>query len=63
MFEIDKIPLEVLDSLRENNYTDEQIRKMKPKDMFIIYCEWEGLINYGSSLWDYVVELQKLVQA
>ena len=37
-----------------------QMRDMTPKDIFGLYCNRQGLIDYGDDLWNVMVELQKI---
>lgn len=60
MTDIDKIPAEVLDALRERGHSDARIAKMDPVQMFKEYCNWHGLINWGGTLWAIVAELSEL---
>jgi hypothetical protein len=54
---IKDIPDEVVDACRERGHSDDSIEAMKPEDLFVEYCQWEGLINYGRSLWNIVIKL------
>lgn len=47
--EIKKIPEHILKDLRER-CTDEEIKGCSPEYLFNEYCEWNGLIGWGSSL-------------
>ncbi len=57
--DIDKLPHRVLDALRRLGYADEDIERMSPKRAFSEFCSWEGLINWGDTLWGIVEELKK----
>lgn len=57
---LQQIPSSVLEALQERGHSDETISNMKPQTMFNEYCEWNGLIGYGRSLWNLVIDLQKL---
>jgi len=37
---------------------DDYIMSLSPEDVFDRYCNWEGLINYGYTLWHVMEELQ-----
>lgn len=50
-----KIPLPILNALQAMKYSDSRIYLMTPRDRFIAYCNWEGLVNWGDTLWDAVV--------
>ena len=59
MMNLDKIPASLLVILRkECKLTDEEIKQARPQSLFNLWCEWEGLINYGQRLWN-VVECLK----
>lgn len=60
MTDIDKIPAEVLDALRNRGHSDARIAKMDPVFMFKEYCDWNGLVNWGGTLWFVVTELSEL---
>ncbi len=55
---LDDIPDHVLEDIRQREcWTDKQIEGMSPRKVFAEYCEWHGLINWGSELFDLAVEL------
>jgi hypothetical protein len=37
--------------------TDKHISECDARDLFSEYCNWEGLIGYGQSLWVIVQEM------
>lgn len=52
-----EMPLSILNALQAADFSDEQIYLMTPRERFIAFCEWEGLIgSWGSILWDLVKE-------
>jgi hypothetical protein len=53
-----KIPVRVLDAVRELEYPDEEIVKMSHERLFELFCNWEGLIGYGPMLYRTVVALE-----
>lgn len=59
MTDIDKIPAEVLDALRERGWSEEGIAEMPPWKMFEQYCISRGISGNGT-LWRIVTELSKL---
>lgn len=59
-----RLPLEVCNSLQAQGKTDEEIYVMTPRERFIAYCEYEGLVNWGDTLWLIVREsLEGLAQS
>lgn len=59
---IDLVPESVLQDLREAGYPDEKIERMSPREAFDAYCTWNGLINWGDTLWS-VASAFKAIQA
>lgn len=53
------IPGDVIQAL-EDMYSSQSILEMKPKEMFIAYCEWHGLLTFGEQLWLTAIALKKL---
>ncbi len=47
---IANIPHRVVDAARSRAIQDEQIEKMTGKELFIEFCEWHGLIRWGTDL-------------
>jgi len=45
-----KIHSDIKDCLRERGHTDQDIGAMSPDEAFDEYCEWNGLIKWGSDL-------------
>lgn len=39
-------------ALVERGYTEDQMKAMTPREAFTEYCEWNGLIRWGDTLWD-----------
>ena len=54
------IPPEVLKVLQERKLSCTEILELTPEQMFIEYCEWNGLINWGQTLWNHAKTLSKL---
>lgn len=54
-----KIPLRVLHALYDAGWTNERIQMANGRDLFAAFCEWEGLINWDSTLWEAVTALSK----
>lgn len=42
----------VKSALASRGYSDEKIGLMSPREAFVEYCEWHGLINWGDTLWE-----------
>lgn len=59
MLDFDKIPERVIDDLSERGWSDSDIEKMSPEQAFSEFCNWNGLINWGPSLWGVVKDLEK----
>ena len=61
---INLIPPLVLDAVRKREkFTDEEIVHLSPRELFDEYCSWNGLLNWGDSLWDTMDQLQKVQPA
>jgi hypothetical protein len=56
--DLDKIPARVLADLREAGWTDDQIEQWNPQLVFHEWCNWNGLIGWGDTLWEVVEDLQ-----
>lgn len=41
---------EMIEALKNRGHSEEQIAKMSWQKKFDEFCEWEGLIGYGSRL-------------
>lgn len=50
--ELERIPQYVLNIVREREFSDEQIAKMTPVQLFAEYCNWNGLLGWGPDLWE-----------
>lgn len=42
----------VKSALVNRGYSDEEMGRMSPREAFVEYCEWHGLINWGDTLWE-----------
>lgn len=61
--ELSKIPPQVLDAVRQRErYTDAEIESLSPQSLFDEYCTWNGLINWGDTLWSTMTKLQQAAQ-
>jgi hypothetical protein len=56
--QIDKIPAKVLSVAKEVGKPKAELELMTGKELFEMYCDWEGLINYGDELWELVMSLR-----
>jgi hypothetical protein len=56
--DISKIPEHILSDVRERA-SDDAIATMTPREVFTEYCMWNGLINWGGTLFDAVESLKK----
>ena len=56
--DLDKIPARVLSDLQRGDWTNDQIRSMSPQQVFRAFCNWNGLIDWGDTLWEVVEDLQ-----
>jgi hypothetical protein len=63
MLNLDALPTEYKQALKGRGYSDDEISKMSPKDAFVEYCKWNGLINWvsasdwGDAVWEAVQQL------
>lgn len=48
---------EVLFALQKRGHDEEKIADMSPKEAFIEFCEWNGLLGWGETLWNQVMSL------
>lgn len=48
---------EVLMALQKRGRSEGEIARMSPKEAFIEYCEWNGLLSWGETLWNQVMAL------
>jgi len=55
----EKIPEHIVEACYERGHEDPAIMLMTPKERFIEWCEWNGLIGYGDLLWTLVTESVK----
>lgn len=46
----DKLSQDLLEALTERGYTEETIKTLSPEEAFEEYCNWNGLINWGTRL-------------
>lgn len=48
---------EVLLALKKRGHSEQDIARMSPKNAFVEYCEWNGLLCWGETLWNQVMIL------
>lgn len=48
---------EVLLALQKRGHSEQEIALMSPKKAFAEYCEWNGLLSWGETLWNQVMIL------
>jgi len=58
MLNLDKIPADIIVDLKKRGYTDADIQQMSPQKAFSEYCRWNGLSDWGNTLWNAVQDLQ-----
>lgn len=47
-------------ALRHRELSENQIEQLTPQEAFEQFCQWHGLINWSSTLWQQVVALHAL---
>jgi hypothetical protein len=52
-FNLEKMPQDLLDALRNRGWSDAKIKRMSGRTAFTEYCEWHGLINWGGTLFSH----------
>lgn len=53
---------EVLLALQKRGRSEQEIARMSPKETFIEYCEWNGLLSWGETLWNQMLILSGNVE-
>lgn len=53
---------EVLMALQKRGHSEQDIARMSPKKAFIEYCEWNGLLSWGETLWNQMLILSGNVE-
>ena len=56
---IQLLPPEVLDALRNRDFSDTHIEKLTARNLFHQYCAWHGLADWGHDLYDLAHELAR----
>lgn len=56
---IKTIDLAVLGAARNAGHSDEAIEKMSARELFQVYCQWEGMIGWSDTLWQVVESLKE----
>jgi hypothetical protein len=57
--DLSKIPAHILVDVRERGHSDADIAAMTPRELFSEYCEWNGLLRWGDTLFSAVEACQK----
>ena len=52
MLDIAKLSPALKYALVNRGHTDDDIRTMSPREAFVEYCEWNGMIRWGDALWE-----------
>lgn len=60
---LSSIPANILAACRERGHRDDAIERMSPRDLFSEACNYQGLTNYGPSLYRTVLELREKARA
>lgn len=63
MINLNEVAPTILKDLRARGHTDEQIQKMNWNEAFDEYCEWNGLVNWGSQLREVMKQLKNAQDA
>ena len=61
--DLDKIPAHIKQDVRERGHSDEAMAAMTPREFFSEYCNWNGLIRWGDTLFSAVEACQKAGKA
>ena len=56
---LSKIPEHFLEDVRNRGYTNEDIQEMDALVFFYEYCQWQGLLGWGDTLFNLVELLKK----
>jgi hypothetical protein len=57
--DLSKIPAHALQDVRKRGYSDDDIRAMTAREFFSEYCNWNGLMRWGDTLFSVVEASQK----
>jgi hypothetical protein len=58
MLDLNVLPDEFIDDLKNRGNSEDEISKMSPETAFNEYCKWHGLTDWGDSLWRAVHEFK-----
>ncbi len=47
---IERIPDHIIEDLKERGWSEKEIERSYPDELFNEYCEWQGLSGYGDML-------------
>jgi hypothetical protein len=59
MLDVKKIPAEIVKDLRARGHDDIDIGNMSPEEAFSEFCNYNGLLHWGSSLFSAAFELKR----
>lgn len=63
MLDLEKIPQPALSAARARGHSEADILKMTAREIFVEFCLWNGLINWGDELWECAGALRELSTA
>ena len=58
MLDTKVLPDFIISDLKDRGHSEDDISRMTPRNAFNEYCNWNGLINHGDSLWEVVQALK-----
>jgi hypothetical protein len=58
MLNLQVLPDEFINTLKNRGHSNDDISKMSPEQAFTEYCNWNGLTNWGTALWQAVHEFK-----
>lgn len=58
MLDLEVLPDKFIDDLKSRGHSIEAIATMSPETAFSEFCNWNGLINWGDTLWSAVQEFK-----
>lgn len=58
--DVSKLNPAMRDTLRERGHSDHDIALMSPREAFDEYCNWNGIIHWGDTLWEQATALMAL---
>lgn len=58
MLNLYKIPDDIIADLKNRGHDGSAIQQMTPQQAFAEYCRWNGLSDWGNTLWNAMKDLQ-----